>query len=265
MDELSSLLNTHGIKQSQWIAAMNSAERVIEIKTDDAVYWLKKAAGARGFWRYKALNFFSWILRLPLLRAVPQPGGNVAIQNGIKRIKILTSHGILVPELIAYEDSWLLIKHAGTSIVDEMKQASTSQHKRQQLFKACLTAIKSAHLKGQYLSQAFIRNMLLYDQQTMQISFIDFEDDPLKVMTLPESQARDLLLLVNSTARFFTEDTEFFNQVIQQFLIGHDPEMIKALRLTTNRMQWITRIPCQKLFGHDYQKLKVGLLALKNL
>lgn len=264
-NQLKALLTQHGVTWSQWQEAMDSEDRIVAIITNQGNYWLKKAAPARGFFRYHALNLFSRILRLPLLKAVPQPGGNAAIQTGVNRIKALDSCDVLVPQIIIHDDSWLLTRDVGTSIIDELKSTATHQARRQQLFKACLSSIKEVHLKNQYLSQAFIRNMLLHNEQSMQVAFIDFEDDPLTVMGLPEAQARDVLLFVNSTARFFVEDDIFFNNSIQQFLSGHDATMITALRSTASRLQWITRIPLQKLFGHDYQKLKTGILALKKL
>jgi len=264
-DQLKTQLEQHGIAICKWRTAMDSNQRIAKITNKQGSYWLKKAAPSRGVFRYHALNLFSRLLRLPLLKAVTQPGGNTAIANEIKRIQSLASLGILVPEIVAYADSWFLIKDIGTSIIKTMKQKSTTQNRRQQLFIACLKAIKHVHNRNQYLSQAFIRNLLLHDEQSMQVAFIDFEDDPLSVMNLAQAQARDVLLLVNSTARFFVEDAAFFIDSIQKFLTGHDPEMIEALRTTANRMQWITRIPFQKLFGHDYQKLKTGILALKNL
>lgn len=253
-----------GIKHDQWQQAMDSKERIEKITTDQGVYWLKKAAPARGIFRYHALNLFSWLLRLPLLKAVPQPGGTAAIANEIKRLNALQQAGVLVPKIIAHDNDWLLIEDVGVSIVKTLKQQSTKQATRQQLFKQCLQAIKKLHLQKQYLSQGFIRNMLL-DEVSNDIAFIDFEDDPLQVMSLAEAQARDLLLLVNSTARFFVQDQTFFNHAISEFLQDHDGAMIDALNTTTQRMQWITKIPFQKLFGHDYQKLKVGILALKNM
>ncbi len=253
-----------GIQLQQWQQAMDSKERIEKITTEQGVYWLKKAAPARGVFRYYALNLFSWLLRLPLLKAVPQPGGKQAIANEIKRLTALQQAGVLVPKIIAHEEDWLLIEDVGVSIVKTLKQQSTEQEVRQQLLKQCLQAIKKLHLQKQYLSQGFIRNMLL-DEVSNDIAFIDFEDDPLEVMTLAEAQARDLLLLVNSTARFFVDDQGFFNQAISEFLKDHDADMIAALKTTSSRMQWITRIPFQGLFGHDYQKLKVGILALRDM
>jgi tRNA A-37 threonylcarbamoyl transferase component Bud32 len=252
------------IDENQWKVIMGSTERIEKITSTKGVFWLKKTTPARGIFRYHALNFFSWLMRLPLLKAVPQPGGNKAIANEVNRIKQLTNAGVSVPELLAFDDSWLLIKDAGQSIIKTMKQSDTTQSTRQKLLQTCLDAMKELHKKNQYLSQGFIRNMLL-DEPTQTIIFIDFEDDPLTVMSLSHAQARDVLLLVNSTARFFVEDIEFFNRAIQQFIKGHNPEMVKALKITADRMQWITKVPFQGLLGHDYQKLKVGILALKNI
>lgn len=253
-----------GIESAQWQLAMDSKQRIEKITTEQGVYWLKKAAPARGIFRYHALNLFSWLLRLPLLKAVPQPGGKQAIANELQRLTALHQAGVLVPRIMAHEADWLLIEDVGVSIVRTLKQKSTAQSTRQQLFKQCLQAIKKLHQQKQYLSQGFIRNML-FDEASNDIAFIDFEDDPLQVMSLAEAQARDLLLLVNSTARFFVKDQAYFNQAISEFLEGHDAEMVAALKTTTARMQWITRIPFQGLFGHDYQKLKTGILALREV
>lgn len=262
-DKLSSL-SQYGIDESHWKNATQVSQRIVKITTEKGDFWLKKAAPARGIFRYHALNLFSRILRLPLLKAVPQPGGKATIKNEIERIQLLAADGILVPEIIASDDSWFLIKSMGTSIVKALKQESTPQLRRQQLLTACLSAMKQVHQKNQCLSQAFIRNMVLHDAKTMQVAFIDFEDDPLTVMNLAEAQARDVLLMVNSTARFFVDDQNFFTASIQQFISHHDAAMIAALRNAAARLQWLTRIPFQKLLGHDYQKLKTGILALKD-
>lgn len=263
-DEFTTLLSRLDLNEKLWQSAMDSIERIEKISTRTGVYWLKKATPARGEFRYHALNFFSWMMRLPLLKAVPQPGGNQAIANEVGRINQLTKAGVKVPEILAYDESWILLKDVGQSIINTMKHKDTNQTNIQTLFQTCLNAIKDLHNNNQYLSQGFIRNMLL-DPSTQTVTFIDFEDDPMDVMCLAEAQARDVLLLVNSTARFFVNDQAFFNDTLRHFLSDHNPSMVKALRSTTNRLQWITRIPMQKFLGHDYQKLKVSILALKNI
>jgi len=258
------LLADKQISQLQWQQAMDSAARIERINTPTGSFWLKKAAPARGLFRYHALNLFSQMMQLPLLKAVPQPGGETAISNERSRLTQLTAAGVPVPEVLAHGRDWLLLKDCGVSIIGILKDPKTSQSRRKQLFSQCLQALSVLHRQNQYLSQGFIRNVLL-EPETKRIVFIDFEDDPLQVMNLAAAQARDVLLLVNSTARFFLQDRCFFESTIQDFLRDHDADMVQALKTTANRMQWVTRIPFQGLFGHDYQKLKTGILALSDL
>jgi len=69
------------IDNDTWQTALDSKERIENIKSQDGtVYWLKKSAPARGVVRYWVLNFFAKILRTPLLKAVPQKGGQIALK-----------------------------------------------------------------------------------------------------------------------------------------------------------------------------------------
>ena len=54
------------------------------------------------------------------------------------------------------------------------------------------------HRSGQYLSQAFARNIIVCNDG--QIGFIDFEDDPGRYMPLERCQSRDYLCYLQSTA-----------------------------------------------------------------
>jgi hypothetical protein len=256
------ILNLTKITQQQWIQAMGSSERIEKISTLKGVYWLKKAAPARGVFRYFALNLFSFILRTPLLKAVPQKGGQIALDTEVSRIETLMKHEIKVPKIIAKDKGWILLEDLGDSIIEEMKANRTNIELIRKNFEICLSGIKKLHMKGQYLSQGFARNLLKI-KNSDEIGFIDFEDDPLDVLTLDQAQARDLLLFVNSTARFFVKDKQFFNQQIKEFLNGHQQQVVECIKKTNQKLMWITKIPFQKLLGHDYQKLKMGILALK--
>lgn len=244
---------------------MQDQERVVMLKTTGGQrYWLKKSAPNRGFWRYQALNLFSLLSRLPLLKAVPQQGGRTALNTEIRRIKQLSKVGIEVPNLVAQAADWLLLQDLGDSAVGFFKDSSVSKLQKQSLLRACLQAMRSLHDEQLYLSQAFVRNLIVIKQQPWHIGFIDFEDDPLEVMDLAQAQARDLLLFVDSVARFFMHDQAFFKNCIDEFLCDHNPQVKQWLRQTVVRLNWVTRVPLQRYLGHDYQKLKMGLLALYN-
>jgi len=260
------VLTQLSIDNEKWQKAMQSDERIEQIKSVTGKrYWLKKSAPARGVFRYHALNIFSKILRTPILKAVPQLGGSTALKTEIKRIQQLQAEGILVPEICATSSEWILIKDLGVSIIDDMKSNRSNQKRMRKLFTICLKALKKAHLSNQYMSQCFVRNMLMVDEEKKEIGFIDFEDDPLSVMSLEQAQARDLLLFINSTARFFVKDTDYFNNEIQLFLDGHKPEVLDHIKNTNKRLKWVTKLPFQKILGHDYQKLKIGIVAMSKI
>lgn len=254
------------IDKKMWQDAIDSNER-IEAITDlsGQRYWLKKSAPARGYFRYMVLNVFSKLLRTPLLKAVPQKGGQIALDIEIQRIEKLKSNGILVPEIVAFAPGWILLKDLGVSIIDDMKTNRNDQQRIRTLFTTCLMAIKKLHGANQYMSQGFVRNMLMADEINGKVGFIDFEDDPLTVMNLQQAQARDLMLFINSTARFFIKDSEYFKQEIHNFLDGHNEKVIASIKNTNNKMLWITKLPFQKALGHDYQKLKIGIQALSEI
>lgn len=252
-----------GISFQQWRLAMQDRERAVLLSADDGQrYWLKKSAPERGFWRYQALNMFSYLFRLPLLKAVPQQGGRIALNTEIKRLKQLSRATVAVPELVAQAADWLLLRDLGNSAVDYFKDSNVAESDKQALLRACLQAMRSVHDKQLYLSQAFVRNMIVVNQDPWDIGFIDFEDDPLEVMDLAHAQARDLLLFVDSVARFFMHNQDFFKDCIDAFLSDHNVEVKRWLRQTVVRLNWVTRMPLQRHLGHDYQKLKLGLVAL---
>lgn len=263
---LISQLEKWHISDQEWQSALQSDERICYIHNhQNQMFWLKKQAPARGYWRYKALNLFSRLAGIPLIKSVPQYGGQTALNTEARRITSLASKGIVVPELLIQQPGFLLLSHLGDSLIIQFKDPNTSQGRKRALLTACLQAINSVHQKNQHLSQAFVRNMVQVSEEPLIIGFIDFEDDPKTVMSLPEAQARDLLLFVDSVARFFLQDRVYFQQAITRFLAGHDPQMVRTLKETTNKLQWVTRMPFQSLLGHDYEKLKLALLAMKTV
>lgn len=266
MNDITTLLKKLHISDNQWLASMQSEKRIKAIVSDDgSKYWLKKSIPAKGFFRYHMLNLFSKMMRLSLLKAVPQPGGQQALETEVRRLTELSKAGFLVPKIICKDTHFLLLEDIGESVVDEFKSYHDEPSTIRNLFVGCLSAIKQLHKQDMYMSQGFVRNILKTSSQPLQFGFIDFEDDPLTVMSLAEAQARDLLLFVNSTARFFVKDSVFFKQSIAKFLDGHKPAVIDHLQNASQRMMWITKVPLQKFLGHDYQKLKTGILALEHL
>ncbi|RYF65258.1 MAG: hypothetical protein EOO29_40890, partial [Comamonadaceae bacterium] len=63
--------------------------------------WIKRAGAPHGTGRYRAMAVLAGLLRLPVLRPVPNPGGPAAIATEVRRLQDLAERGIRVPAVVA--------------------------------------------------------------------------------------------------------------------------------------------------------------------
>ena len=194
--------------------------------------WLKRSAPAHAAWRYSFLAFFSRRLRTPLLAPVHKTGGAKALEIERSRITALRSAGVPVPEILAVGSDWHLLAGVGLSLRAALRSADRGE--RALLAQRAAHAVRQVHQKGQYLSQAFDRNLCVNEDG---ISFIDFEDDPLTVFTLQEAQARDWLLLLTSLASHFEKDPEELDRICRTALGSMNGAQIGMLKETVEKLR----------------------------
>ena len=53
--------------------------------------WIKRAGAPHGMGRYRAMAMLAGLLRLPVLRPVPNPGGPAAIATEVRRLRDLAA------------------------------------------------------------------------------------------------------------------------------------------------------------------------------
>ena len=99
------------------------------------------------------------------------------------------------PRLLAESAGGLMFTHIGEHTLLHHIENSPE---RLDYWQQGLAAIERVHRNGQYLSQAFARNIIVCNDG--QIGFIDFEDDPGRYMPLERCQSRDYLCYLQSTA-----------------------------------------------------------------
>ena len=164
--------------------------------SDGLVVWIRKAGARNPAWRYALLGMITRPLRLGVLKPVPNLGGEKAIAVEEKRLRELKAAGISVPEVLAHQADALMLSHLdGKQLDTQIEQEARGKHLT--AWNAGLNAIGEVHRKGQFLSQAFARNIMISGKD---VSFLDFEDDPSEVLTLAECQSRDWLCYLHSTS-----------------------------------------------------------------
>jgi hypothetical protein len=228
---------------------------------DGRAVWAKRAGPRHGLWRYRVLGALARLLRADVLRPVPNTGGSAAIATEARRLRDLAARGLRVPAVLAESERGLLLEDLspaeapGRSLGDELGDAwPHGPDALLPLWRDGLDAIARVHARGTCLSQAFARNLVRLPDGG--IGFIDFEDDPLATLCLPDAQARDWLSYLHATALAVHEAgasaaaaRALYDTLRQEPLAVRD-----ALDASARRMHWLGRLPDTRRWGRDLQR-----------
>ena len=233
--------------------------------------WLKRAGPRHGMWRYRLLGAAAGVLRLPVLRPVPNLGGRPAIATELRRLRTLGALGLRVPQVLASSPDGFLMRHLGRpgmpspSLSDEIEAAArAAPQETLPLWQQGFAAMQLVHARGTCLSQAFARNMVRCPDGV--IGYIDFEDDPMATLPAPLCIVKDALCYAHSTAIFLHHagTLEAARLQWQAWLQQTPPEVRQALQNTVQQMRWVAKLPNNRKLGRDALRLRAmaGLLAL---
>ncbi|CAA2101119.1 hypothetical protein [Variovorax paradoxus] len=224
--------------------------------------WLKKAGPRHGKWGYRVMAAVARMVRLDIIKPVPNPGGEAAIATEARRLKQLAAAGLRVPAVLAQQADGLLISDLGESgratvvLQERLDQAAAAGPAALlSVWREGLAAIAAVHVRGQHLSQAFDRNLVQCPDGT--IGYIDFEDDPAEVMTLAECQARDWLSYLHSTAMMLEAAApQAAGQHWHAALGGVSDEVRDRIENAARRMKWAQKLPASRRWGRDTQRVR---------
>ena len=163
--------------------------------------WRK--ADADGNSRRFGLGIFDAIARgldIDALRPPPHPGGGEAKQIEARRLAELGAQRVCVPRVLGESASTLLLSNLGDIFAAQLRAADCDIARIDALTTAVIDAIADTHARSAYLGQPLPRNITLDDSG--RVGFIDFEEDPLEFMSLPQAQARDWLMFAFGMAKY---------------------------------------------------------------
>ena len=248
---------------------VNQQASIQAYELDASKVWLKKASERHGLWLYTPLKWLAKIFNLGAITPVPNQGGAAAIQCEFNRIQQLKALGISTPNVLAMSKKGILLQDIGAqrgSKVKQLDQRMSALKKDPEakflLFTQAIQAIQTIHQQEGYLSEAFARNILVDEQN--QFTFIDFETDPLHVLSLHDCFVRDWLLFIFSTAYHFEfEQLNDASQLLYQALLA-EPQVYKDICKVGKRLNWVLRFNISKV-GNDGKRIQKCVLFLRNL
>lgn len=226
--------------------------------------WLKKAGPRHGKVGYYLLAAVSGALRLDVLRPVPNPGGEAAIEIEARRLRALAAAGVRVPAVLAQQRDGLLISDLGESgrppvvLRERLDQAAVAGPvPLLATWREGLAAIARVHARDAYLSQAFDRNLVLCPDGT--IGFIDFEDDPGETLPLAECQTRDWLSYLHSTAMLVHAASPHAAAAHWHAVLADASDDVRnRLAVAARRMRWLRHLPPGRRWGRDTQRVRAA-------
>ncbi len=231
--------------------------------------WLKKAAAPRhGQLGYRLLALLAGALRLDVLTPVPNPGGAAAIATEARRLRQLSAAGLRVPAVLAAQPDGLLLSdlgrggRPGATVLERLEGAAASGPAALlAVWREGLDAIAGVHARGQYLSQAFARNLVRCPDGV--IGCIDFEDDPGATLELAQCQTRDWLSYLHSTAALIDAAAPHAAGLHwQAALAGASDAVRERLALAAARMRWLRHLPAGRRWGRDTQRVRAAARLL---
>ena len=229
--------------------------------------WLKKASERHALWLYTPLRWFARLLQLDALIPVPNRGGKEVIQCEYQRLTALQKLGIKTPQVLAVSHEGILIEDAGSSEhevvqLDHALARAISSEQRIQLYTDAILAIQSIHAKDSYLSEAFVRNILVDEDH--QFTFIDFESDPVVLLSLIVCQVRDWLCFIfSSSYRLELTELDQASAIFYQAL-NNNKKVYRDICNIGHKLQWILSFKPEKL-GNDGKRIQKSMLFLKKL
>lgn len=207
--------------------------------------------------RHLALNAIARLVGVPFLGAVPVHGGAQAQAVEIRRLQALHEAGLRVPRVlhVAHDHfvmSWLGASHLAELLHQRRPQAFA-------LWREGGQALVRVHAAGQYLSQCFGRNMIVDDSGAAPrfAGMIDFEDDPLEVMSLPEAQVRDWMIYLQSTLWDLQVPTAQVDAALDALMAAERPEVRALFAAACRRLAWLRCLPASRRWGRDTLAVQV--------
>jgi tRNA A-37 threonylcarbamoyl transferase component Bud32 len=231
--------------------------RVGVFDTSEGKVVVKQQRPARSAWRARALNLLARAFGLRLLQAVPAHGGAEGQAIEVERLRGLAAAGIHVPGVLHVDPGFIVIAHLDGAILVELIERGGATGF--EAWQRGLAALVDVHARGGCLSHAFARNFIATGTG---LAMIDFEDDPLEVLTLVEAQARDWLAYLHSTVWLLQRDAAEIGRAVATHL-AHDKGAVRDLVLLAGqRLALLRHLPrSRRTWGREV----IGVQALASL
>ena len=199
---------------------------------------------------YRLLNALAWLLDVPYLKTAPLAGGSAGQALEVARLRALHAAGARVPQVLYVDEArgYFVMQWLGSEHLASVLQRGAGGALA--LWREAGDELLHIHAAGQYLSQAFARNIIVGENGRI-AGMIDFEDDPVRVMSLEDAQTRNWLDFLYSTLWAAPVPGEEADTRLDAWIAAEPPAVQRRFAHACQRLAWLCRLPQQRRFGRD--------------
>lgn len=201
--------------------------------------------------------------RNPLLKPTIETGGPEALKAEAKRLKKFAALGISVPRIIAEGEDWIMLNDIGRPLNDWIRDPEVSRETKRTIVKQASEELASLHKKGLWHGRPAFRDMA-YDGRTF--GFLDFEEDPIGVLTPAQCMMRDALLYFHCLHRYLANDSALIQEAMESYRqLAPDSIWQNALLFCKQiRLIYGLLVLTQRYLGKDAKYAYQTLKTLRN-
>ncbi|MCS4534379.1 hypothetical protein [Neisseria montereyensis] len=213
------------------LLAEHQNERVFPFYFQGKRFWLKQPEHLHGIFR--------------LLKPHPKQ----SFLKEIERLQRLTSKNAPVPKLILFDDDFLILEDAGTTVNELISENADNPEFKKSLLLASVQALNNLHQADFIHGRPAIRDMTWQDNR---ILFIDFEVSS-RNQDLQWQKIRDMAIFFHGLCRKkFISDDEI-QYAIEQYRNICDPQLWQAFIQLLAKYKFVYYIlrPIKSMIGTD--------------
>jgi len=224
--------------------------------------WVKVPTPYNYYTWHKVQRAVAFLLGNAMLKPTVSIGGAEGLRCEADRLIALKRKGVAVPEVVALTDGWLATEHVGTPLQDLLDE-ETDPAARAALLAEGAKALAGLHQKNEWHGSGQVRDLVLLDAGG--VGFIDFEEDLLPVMTVAEAQARDVLMMLMSAARYAKEESNPLPDMLKAYKAGAPESVWPPLKRIAGVLRGLAALvrPFKDSLGRDAKQALFAIDALK--
>lgn len=214
------------------LTADKPPKRIIHSQVNGEDIWIKRSVPAQNRIWHQIQRLIAKLLPYPILRATVSEGGSIALKLEAERLNEFEQKGIHVPHVLAISEDILVLNDIGPQLYEYLRKTADLDKRRAVLVEAAI-ALSRLHRSGMVHGRPYLRDMTW---DGTKIGFLDFEENPLTVMSKAAGQARDIWIFLSAVSRFskrvgdkYTYENHIMDVVWNAYLPAN-PDALNELR-----------------------------------